>query len=287
VLRIVGIVLGGLVVLLAVLVGGIYLNAQRLQGQRFDNPVLQVTVARTPEQVERGKYLVRSTAACIGCHATNLTADPPLLDGNRVASLAPLGDFYAPNLTPGGRLKDWTDGDVVRAIREGVSKDGRGLLLMPSENYRNLADADVQAIVAYLRSQPAVNKELPPVRLGFLGSMLVGTGQVGSTRQAPVRNVAAPPPGANPAWGRYLTQTSGCTTCHGAELDGQNVPTGPPRGPNLRVVKGWSDEQFVRTVRQGLDPSGHQLSDDMPWREYSNATDDDLKALAAYLRSLP
>jgi mono/diheme cytochrome c family protein len=80
---------------------------------------------------------------------------------------------------------------------------------------------------------------------------------------------------------------SGCRTCHGPALDAQNIPEGPPPGPNLRVVKGWSKEQFLRAIREGVDPSGKRLSEEMPWREYGRGTDDDLRAIYAYLKSLP
>lgn len=88
-------------------------------------------------------------------------------------------------------------------------------------------------------------------------------------------------------YGAYLAEISGCKTCHGPALDGQNIPPGPPPGPNPRVVKGWTDEQLLRTMREGVDPSGRRLSEAMPWREYGRGTDDDLRALYEYLRSRP
>src|SRR5262245_23556798 len=263
------------------MVGLVYLNGQRQLNQPFDNPVPNVTVASTPEQVARGHYLVRSFGGCVGCHASNLSADPPLLDGRHLDDLAALGDFYGPNLTP-GRLSSWSDGEIVRAIREGVSQDGRGLMIMPSENFRHLSDADVQAIVAFLRSQPAVQTETPPLEPNFLGAMLLGSGQVGSTRQPPVGSVGAPPRGPSAEYGAYLVSVAGCGACHGANLDGENIPAGPPKGPSLRTVKGWTEQQFIQALRTGMTPPGHQLSDLMPWKEYGQGTDDDLRALYAF-----
>ncbi|HZQ99799.1 MAG TPA: c-type cytochrome [Chloroflexota bacterium] len=285
--RVLGFVVLGLVVLVMLVAAGVYLNAQRRLGEHFDNPVPDVKVAGTPEQVERGKYLVAAFPGCAGCHARNPAASPPVLDGNYIADLKPLGEFYAPNLTPGGPLKDWSDGEIVRAIREGVDKSGRGLLVMPSEEYQHLSDDDVQAVVAYLRSQPAVQHDQPPISPSPLGIVLMGTGQVSTSRQPPVRGVAGPPRGATAAYGKYLIDTSGCTTCHGANLDGQNIPQGPPPGPNLRIVKGWTQEQFLRALREGVDPSDHHLADTMPWRQYGRGTDDDLKAIYEHLRSMP
>jgi len=72
-----------------------------------------------------------------------------------------MGMLYAPNLTPSGNIKDWTGGEVVRAIREGVHKDGRSLLIVPSGDFKNMSEEDVKALVAYLRSQPATGGPTP------------------------------------------------------------------------------------------------------------------------------
>jgi mono/diheme cytochrome c family protein len=286
IVRLVGAVLAVLVVLVGLLVGAVYLNGQRQLTIRYDNPVPNVTVAASPERIERGRYLVSTFAECAGCHSTNPTANPPLLDGNRMADLAALGQFYAPNLTP-GRLGGWSDGEIVRAIREGVSIDRRGLFVMPSENFRYLSDEDVQSIVAFLRQMPPVQKETPSVEPSFLGSMLLGASQIGSTRQPPVGSVSAPARAATAEYGQYLVNIGGCRSCHGANLDGENIPTGPPPGPTLRVVKGWTEAQFVQTLRTGTSPSGKQLSMEMPWPAYGRGTDDDVRAVYAYLRGLP
>ena len=140
--------LAGLVILILLAIGWVWLNAQRILAQRHDNPIPSVAVAGTPEQVARGAYLVTAFPGCAGCHSSDPSADRPVLDGTLFDDVAALATLYAPNLTPGGRLRDWSDGEIIRAIREGVSRDGRGLVLMPSDEYRHLSDGDVQAIVA-------------------------------------------------------------------------------------------------------------------------------------------
>jgi mono/diheme cytochrome c family protein len=288
VLRIVGIGLLGMVAIVLLALGGVYLNAQRLLGQRPDNPVAEFTVQATPEQVERGRYLVTAIPGCISCHASNPTAVPPLLDGNQMQEIAAFGEFYAPNLTPGGRLKDYTDGELERAIREGVGRDGRALAIMPSENFRKMPDTDIAAIVAYLRSQPNVEKVTPPLRPNLLGYVLIGTGMAAPSVQPPVSNVTAPPREVSPAYGDYLSQIGDCRACHGPQLDGKDRPTGAPPGPSLRVVKGWTEAEFINTLRSGVDPTGHLVDPSvMPWPQFGRATDDDLKALYAYVTTLP
>ncbi len=287
ILRIVGLALAGLVVLVLLAAGGVWLNARRLMTERHDNPVQRVTVEQTPEQIARGAYLVTAFPGCAGCHATEPAAEPPILNGKPFAGIAALATLDAPNLTPGGPLRDWSDGEIVRAIREGISRDGRALMLMPSDEYRHLSDQDVQAIVAYLRSQPAVPGTSRPPSLTVLGTALVGTGAFKLSKQAPVQPVPAPPSSAGIESGAYLAQISGCGTCHGPALDGQNIPQGPPPGPSLRLVKGWTEDQFVRTMREGVDPAGKRLTDEMPWRQYGRGTDADLHALYVYLTALP
>jgi mono/diheme cytochrome c family protein len=280
-------VLGVLVFLVAVLIAGVYLSASRKLNERFGNPVASIQVDRSPQRIARGQHLVSSMPGCAACHSSNPQADPPILDGAYMTDLAPLGNFYPPNLTPGGPLKDWTDGQIIRAIREGMDKDGRPLAVMPSEDYHSMSDGDVQAIVAYLRSQPAVEKQTPPVSLSFLGTVLLGTGQVPLSNQAPVSNVPDVPVGTTRAYGEYLVRITGCRGCHGPNLDGTNVPPGPPPGPSLKLIQGWTQEQFNRTMREGVDPSGHALDPElMPWRQVGRGTDDDLRALFEYLRSV-
>ena len=287
VLRIVGLLLGALIVLVVLALGGVWLNAQRLLSQRHTNPVQTVTAEQTPEAVARGAYLVTAFPGCAGCHASNPATERPVLDGKPFAEIAALATLHAPNLTPGGPLKDWSDGEIVRAIREGIDREGHALFLMPSEEYHHLSDQDVRAIVAYLRSQPAVTNDALSRRLTFLGTMLVGAGQFPLSNQPPAQNVTAPPRGPTAEYGAHLTDISGCRTCHGPALDSQNIPQGPPRGTNLLVVKSWTEEQFLRTMREGIDPYGRQLSEQMPWRQYGRGTDDDLRALYAYLNTLP
>jgi mono/diheme cytochrome c family protein len=287
-LRILGFVLGGLLILVLLGVGGVYLNAQRLRGQRPDNPVSSLAIAGSQDQVARGRYLVFAIPGCVSCHASNPLSEPPLLDGALMRDVRPFGEFYAPNLTPGGRLAACSDGELERAIREGIGRDGRALAIMPSENFKRMPDEDIDAIIAYLRTQPAVQHDTPPLRPNLLGYVLIGTGLAAPSVQPPVANVIAPPRGPTTAYGEYLSRIGDCRACHGTLLDGQNRSTGAPPGPSLRLVKGWTTEQFTRTLRQGVDPSGHGLDPSvMPWPQFGRATDDDLRALHEYLKSLP
>jgi mono/diheme cytochrome c family protein len=202
-----------------------------------------------------------------------------------------LGDLYAPNLTPGGPLKDWSDGEVIRAIREGVAQDGHSLIIMPSEHFRGMSDTDVTAIVGYLRAQPAVSRDTPPRNLNLIGTLLVGSSLFPIEAQPPIGGpVVAPASDVTAAHGHYLVDVSSCQSCHGEDLAGGTPGRGGPVGPNLTlIVPHWTEVQFVQTIRTGKDPTGYALRPDMmPWKNFSAAfSDDELKAIYAYLRSLP
>ena len=126
--------------------------------ERYDNPAAVIQITGTPAQIARGEKLDH---ICSSCHSPG---DELPLSGTNFAAkfdFPPLGTLYAPNLTPSGNIQDWTDGEVIRAIREGVHKSGRALLIMPAGSYRNMSDDDVYALVAYLRSQPATGAPTP------------------------------------------------------------------------------------------------------------------------------
>jgi mono/diheme cytochrome c family protein len=240
-------------------------------------------VAAAPEQIERGKHL--ATVSCAACHSPN--GELPLSGGKNLAQDTglPLGDLYPPNLTPAGELTGWSDGEILRAIREGVHKSGRPLLVMPAQNLRNLSDEDVQAVVAYLRSQPAVQHETPPMNPSLLAVILTGAGIVEFNVRPVTGPVIAPPKGPTKEYGQYIVSFQDCRDCHGKDLTGGKPPA--PVGPSLRVIAGWTQEQFIKTIRTGVDPSGHALKEVMPWKTYAKMDDIELAAVYAYLHDLP
>lgn len=288
-----GVILAGLLTLLFALVFVVALMGTFKLYAPAGNPVANVKVAGTPEQIARG---AKFAGLCAGCHSTS--AKLPL-DGSQDDFISgpdtpPVGVLYAPNLTPAGEVKDWSDGEFIRAIREGVHKSGRPLIIMPSEEFHNLSDADVQSIVAYLRSQPATaNKpqsDTPSNGLNLLGALFVGAGIFPTSAQPPLTQpIVAPPEGTTADYGKYLVDNIGCRSCHGADLAGGTPGFGPPPGPNITaVVPKWSEADFIKAIRTGADPTGKSLDpEQMPWKEYSAfATDNDLKAIYAYLHGL-
>lgn len=244
-------------------------------------------VAGTPEQVERGRYLTNSL--CVECHSQ--TQQLPLTGGVDFAKEIPLpiGVVVSPNLTPGGPLKDWTDGEIFRELRTGVDRDGHHLIVMSSVPVRNMSDEDLQAVIAYLRSQPAVEHDTPnpPDQPSYLAAIMFGAGMLPAGLPPVAEHIAPPAKGPTAEYGQYIVGYAGCRDCHGVNLTGGDPKGFAPVGPSLRIVKVWNAEQFVKTLRTGVDPSGTELGTVMPWKVISRMDDTDLTAIHEYLVSLP
>ncbi len=252
----------------------------------YGNGAVGVPVTGSADPAARGQQIA---VLCAGCHSS--TGELPL-DGSKdnfAAGGPPLGVLYAPNLTPSGPLKDWTDAEIMRAIREGVDNQGHPLIIMPSDGFHGMNDEDARSVVAYLRSQPPSARNVPPKNLSVLGYALIGAGLFPTSAQPPISGpIAGQPRGATAEYGRYITKAFACTSCHGTNLTG-GVPGGGPAGPNLTaIVPHWSQADFITMFRTGVAPGGVQINPDyMPWKEYSRFfSDEDLQALYLYLHSL-
>ena len=256
------------------------------------HPLPNVKVAATPQQIARGQQLANQ---CVTCHSS--TGKLPLDGANsNVIKFPPLGTLRSPNLTPGGPLQSWSDAEIIRSIREGVGQSGHPLLGMPSWALRHLSDEDVQALVAYLRSQPAVSHNVPARDLNIIAALSVGAGMAPTSEEpAPSHPVVAPQAGTSAEYGRYLTAKSGCRDCHGKDLNGGKALLGisalspTPIGPSLLLASKIMDEAgFISTMRTGITPNGHTLNAaKMPWKDLSPSfSDNDLKAIYKYLSTV-
>ncbi len=293
ILKWIGIVLGSLIGLLVLAFVVLYTIGtakwNRLHG-KYGVPVESITVPTDQASIVRGEHIA-TIRMCGHCHMENLsgqTAGAPIMI-----------ILSVPNLTSGaggvGAIN--TDADWVRAIRHGVGHDGRGLVLMPSQIWYDLSDEDLGELIAYLKSLPSVDNELPPTDLGPLGRVMLTLGQLPPEIVPNVTVIdhdgprpVAPEQGVTVEYGEYLATT--CTLCHGSDLNGQTVREGGNVYVALNLTQGgemvgWSEEDFFTTMRTGVTPSGHQLIDFMPWKYFGQMTDDELKAVWLYLQSLP
>ena len=282
-----GLVLSTLLALVCTAAAGVALvGFYRINSPPYRGVVSDIRVAGTPEQIARG---ARFGLFCAGCHSPDRKI--PLVGSNFATDGPPMGTLWAANLTKAGEIATWSDGEIIRAIREGVHQSGRALVIMPSEVFRHLSDADVEAIVAYLRTLPAVAPNTPPTRLNVLVAFFIGLGLAPTSAQPPITSpVIAPPESDSTAHGKYLVSILGCRGCHGENLTGgEGGGPGSPPAPNLRVILAkWALTDFVRTLRTGVDPYGRTLAEGMPSKAISAfATDADLNAMYVYLHGLP
>ncbi|MEJ5199553.1 MAG: c-type cytochrome [Anaerolineae bacterium] len=249
-----------------------------------------LTVARTPEQIARGEYLVN--LSCIGCHSAAgpdgaPSLQPPLSGGTDMAAVEGfgfVGALVAENLTPGGKLAGYSDGELFRTLRHRVDKNGDLLIFMSLLPYAQLSDADTEAIVAYLRSlPPAEQSAATGDRLSFIGALMFGAGMFGTPERG-AATVTAPPQGVTAEYGKYVATYGDCRGCHGPDMTGTPASAFGPAIPNPRPsVSTWTLAQFAQTMRTGVRPNGAPFTEAMPWQSAARMTDDDLAALYTYL----
>jgi mono/diheme cytochrome c family protein len=277
-------ILAALPALLFTLITGVIVDGYAQVFVPRSGPIPNLAVTSTGEPVIRGEHL--AVVVCASCHST--TGQLPLSGGKNLSADSPLpiGTLVPPNLTPGGELQDWSDGEIARAIHDGIDRHAR-TLLMPVGSLRNLSDEDLAAIIAYLRSQPAVQNDTPPVNPSPLLAFFFGAGLAGQLHFPPTGSVAAPPHAPTAEYGAYIVSYHDCRTCHGADLnDGNAGGLGVPAPSARAIVAGWSLDQFIQTMRTGVDPGGHAIQPPMAWQAYGQMDDVELTALYTYLRSL-
>jgi hypothetical protein len=306
-------ILAILFLLFMFVIGGAGVCVVRYQPRQ--RPAGTETVALTPERIARGRYLAESVLGCMDCHAKH---DLTRYGGPVQGPLGGGGDCFGaerfpgtlcmPNLSPDRQtgLGAWSDGEIKRALREGVSRDGRALFpIMPYREYRALSDSDADAVVAYLRSLPAVNNPIPRAHIDFPVKYLI------KLAPRPLDGPVPDPHDDEIARGQYLARVSGCIACHtpvdprheplrGQELSGGQEFTGAfgtLRSANLTPhATGLGDrtrEAFVGMFKAFAVPASALPVVDpkdgtiMPWVSRAGITDADLGAIYAYLRSVP
>jgi hypothetical protein len=218
------------------------------------------TFERTPQRLERGRYIATAWSGCFDCHTPHdwTAAGRPLVAGmegaGEVLPYADLpGRIVAPNLTPdpetgAGR---WSDDQLARAIREGVGHDGRALFpMMPYKHYHNMSDEDLASVVVYLRSVPPVHHPLPATEIMFPVKYLIRSAPQPVT--APVADVGS---ADQLKYGTHLADQAGCSDCHTPKVRGQNAPDMDFAGGS-RFVGPWGNvascEHHARSLRNRL-----------------------------------
>ena len=307
------ILLGIVLVVILLTVGGYFFIMTRFPAVG-DPPELQVEVS--PERIARGEYLANQVYVCMSCHSGRMHDyyAQPIAPGTLGMGGALWdekkglpGKLYAPNLTPYW-LEQWSDGEIFHAITAGVSRDGRPLFpLMPHHAYGKLDPEDFYDIIAYLRTLEPIENDVPISELNFPMNLI--------TRMIPQKPEFSPrpDPADQVAFGKYLTMAASCGDCHTPMVEGRYDQTRLFAGGNEYPLKdgsivrsssltphdgtglgGWSEAMFIQKFRMFSDSTYQapqithkQMNTEMPWIEYSGMSDEELKAIWAYLQTLP
>lgn len=286
-----GLGVGSLVAVVILSAGVIYAASEMRLRKEYQLVAKPLTVAQDPALVERGRHVAAAIGKCGDCHGLDL-------GGKIFIDAGPVGKLYASNLTAGkgGVLGEYTDAQLELAIRHGVGADGRGLLGMPSNEFYYFSDGDLAAVIAYLRTVPAVDRELPASTVGPVGRGLMVAGKLPLLSAEDIDHAAprpaAPAPGVTVEYGEYLARTGGCTGCHQADLAGGHIAGTPPEFPSASnltpaAIGHWTEADFFRALREGKRPGGGDIDPFMPWQSAGKMTDDEIRALWTYLKSVP
>ncbi|MFA6599193.1 MAG: cytochrome c [Ignavibacteriaceae bacterium] len=300
--------LGGLFVV--VLVGLIFFNLSFPKS----NPPSNVEVKYTPERIERGKYLANHVTGCMDCHSPRDFSfyGGPVISGKAGSggdlfdiNLGVPGKLFPPNLTP-FNLKKYSDGELIRAMTEGINKDGKALFpLMPYRNLAQLSKEDIYSIVAYIRTLPSVENTVDEGSLDFPMNLIV------KTIPQPVTLKESFDKTNSVAYGKYLVTVASCADCHtpmdkGTPIAGKDFAGGfTVTFPKFKVtsanitpdietgIGSWTKETFIARFKVDTDssyvptklPEG-AFNTIMPWLFYSGMTREDLGAIYDYLRTV-
>jgi mono/diheme cytochrome c family protein len=281
--------------LLALGAGGLYIAILVREDRTFDRPYPDLHASTDPAVIERGRYLAHGAAHCITCHGEDLRGG--------LAFHLPVGTFYARNITPDVEtgIGRYTDPELARVLRHGVHPTGRAML--PFMPFADLADDDVVAVISYLRSRPAVSHRVPAHDVNLIGRFAKAflLEPTGPSRE--VRRTVAKGPTAE--YGAYLANSvANCVGCHtkrnlrtggfigepfagGMEMEShangtRYVTPNLTPDPETGHIFAWPEDMFVQRFENAVGTDSP-----MPWNEFRTMTEDDLRALYRYLRTLP
>lgn len=216
-----------LVVLLVVGYVAAYVVSEGMISKTYATPSIGLMAPTDAAAIERGKHITGAIADCQACHGANFA-------GRVIFNDPPIGRVSAPNLTRGknGFGSVLSDADLARVLRYGVLPNGKSVRVMPSEEFQYLSDADLGAVIAFLKTLPPADSDLPTTEVGPLGRVLMAVGQLPIFKAEQVDfhmpRPATVVPAVNVDYGKYLANVSGCTTCHGPGLSGGQIPGSPP-----------------------------------------------------------
>ena len=263
---------------------------ERKMARKIAVDVAPLNLVRDAAHVERGRYLF-GTRGCATCHGAGGAGAVVIESGPMLV--------VSPNLTAGANSATAHYGtqDWVRTLRHGVKPDGTPVMIMPSEDYSRLTDDDVSAIIAYVLQLPPLAGRSAQVRLPPTVKAMYGFGAMRDAAEVIDHTLAPPVPVAamvTPEHGAYIATS--CIGCHGAQMSGGRIPGAPmewPEPANLTPGAGSAmkryptPEAFMAMLHSGRRPDGTPISPLMPYQTLRDMSEVDMRALHAYLQTLP
>jgi hypothetical protein len=256
----------------------------------YDIPLSQIARSSDADVVARGKHLLESVGGCAdgNCHGSDLA-------GGKTIEMGPVATFTAPNVTQAGAGAAYSDAELFRLLRHGVRRDGRSVRFMPVQDFAWMSDADLIALISYMRTMPPVEKANGPMEIKTLGKVLDRKSQliIDVARRVPHEKPdLAPPPSPTKEYGAYVAHL--CNGCHGEHLSGGPIPGAPsnmavPKNltPDGTGLQGWTFETFDNAITNGVSKDGRQLDALMPTKTFGKMSETEKHALFAYLQSVP
>ncbi|MBI3180656.1 MAG: cytochrome c [Myxococcales bacterium] len=288
---------------------------------KYIRETTQEVIEPTPERLQRGEYLVNQVTYCGACHTTRDSGElydskrsDMFLGGGNVDEAPSMGlKIWIPNIS--GDIEtgvgSWSDDELLRGVRDGVTKDGRLMFpIMPFGNYQYMSDDDARAVVAYLRTVPKVKQPKPRAKneVPFMMGMMMG---MGVAHHPPAKEVKAPPREDKVAYGEYLGRLGDCTSCHsmggkgpygkederymggGYDFAFEHPRLGKVHASNLSSdeetgLGNYSADQLKQALRTGYRLDGKQMAPPMSLLigHVSQLTEEDMDALVTWLKSL-
>lgn len=292
-MKILGQILAGIVVLVVMALSTVFVFSTQTLNRAIEYSDTSPPIGKDSATIVRGRHLATAIGKCVDCHGDDF-------GGMVMGDDMPFMRLVAPNLTSGrgGIAGARSDDDLLRAIRHGIGVGGRALVVMPSKAYWHMGDDDVAALIAYLRSLPAVDRELPATGFGLVGRFVLLRGQLDALFDAKdmdhmARRSAPPAADTTADYGRYLANIGGCTHCHGPTLSGGAIPAAPPDSrPSANLtpegIGSWTEADFFKALREGMRPNGIAIdSTAMPIKMTRLMTDLETKAIFKYLQTVP
>jgi cytochrome c553 len=235
-------------------------------------PVQQFAALAAADLASEGKRIAH-ILGCFGCHGSNL-------EGALWDEKPEFGIIAPSNLTRSAAR--YSDAALERMIREGVRPDGSVLWEIPSEAFTKLSDADMKALLAFLKSVPASGPDRPRPTFGAGAREEIGEGELLSAPQKVALERALKPwaGGNRHESGRYVAQMA-CGECHGPTLGGNETPF----RPDLIVAGNYSLDAFRQLLRTGETADGRDLGlmGEVAKSRFSHLADDEVEALYRYL----